>query len=116
MHFTVHLRSEETYQDDFSYGLVFIPCPVWVKGKEQILNLNPERPDYCKGGIARLIAHEKLSGVLQGKRIAIVLIHPIGHGSMKDLATLQEDLLGEGFDVSVHGNLELKGPFITDPA
>jgi len=109
MHFTVHLRGEKTYQDDFSYGLVFIPCPVWTKGKEEILNLNPERPDYCKGSIDKLIQKENLSKEFGGKKKAVIVIHNLGHGSMKDLWTLQKDLQEEGFEVTICGTIEAKG-------
>jgi hypothetical protein len=61
MHFTVHLRGNQTYQDDLSYGLVFIPCPAWIQGANQILNLNPERPDYRMGSIKKLIDQERLT-------------------------------------------------------
>jgi len=111
MHFTVHLRSKDTYQDDYSYGLVFIPCPVWTKGAKEVLNLNPERPDYCEGSIAKLIKKEGLQNQLTEQKEAIILIHSIGHGSMKDLTTLQKDLLQEGFTVQVFGSIEHKGPF-----
>ena len=77
MHFTVHLRSKDTYQDDYSYGLVFIPCPVWTKGAREVLNLNPERPDYCEGSIAKLIKKERLKKKLTEQKEAIILIHPI---------------------------------------
>jgi hypothetical protein len=106
MHFTVHLRNEDTYQDDLSYGLVFIPCPVWVKGKDEILNLNPERPDYCKGSISKLIKKEGLEKEFTVKRQAVILIHRIGYGSKKDFQTLQEDLIDEGFEVSIYGDIE----------
>ena len=32
MHFEVTFRSKETYEKHLSYGLVFIPGPVWIKG------------------------------------------------------------------------------------
>ena len=105
MHFTVHLRSKDTYQDDYSYGLVFIPCPVWTKGAREVLNLNPERPDYCEGSIAKLIKNERLKKKLTEQKEAIILIHPIGHGTLKDLKTLQKDLLEEGFGVQVFGSI-----------
>lgn len=112
MHFTVHLRSVQTYQDDFSYGLVFIPCPVWIQGTKQILNLNPERPDYQMGSIKKLIHQERLTGKIADAKSASILIHPVGHGSIADLVVLQRDLLSEGFTVKVYGELENKGPFV----
>ena len=114
MHFTVHLRSKQTYQDDFSYGLVFIPCPVWVKGRRQVLNLNPERPDLRPGAIERLIQHECIGDKLVGEKQAIVLVHPLGHGSMADLVTLQRDLLQQGFKTTVCGEVDHTGPVAPD--
>lgn len=110
MHFTVHLRSEHTYEDDFSYGLVFIPCPVWVKGSKQVLNLNPERPDLRPGSVERLLEQEGIRDNLKGTKQAFVLVHPLGHGSMADLMTLYQDLLSQGFRVSVSGEIDKTGP------
>jgi len=83
--------------------LVFIPCPVWVKGKRTVLNLNPERPDFCLGSVGRLISKENLGKTFNERKEAIVLVHLIGHGSTADLNTLKDDLLGEGFTVKVYG-------------
>lgn len=110
MHFTVHLRSEHTYEDDFSYGLVFIPCPVWVKGSNLVLNLNPERPDLRPGCVEQLLEQEGIGDKLKGAKQAVVLVHPLGHGSMADLVTLQQDLLSQGFKVSVSGEIDKTGP------
>ena len=111
MHFTVNLRSEQNLQDDFSYGLAFIPCPVWVKGTKQVLNLNPERPDFRLGSVAKLMAQEKIGKKWTGARMAHVIIHPVGHGSAADLVMLQRDLLAEGFTVGVSGQIDKNGPF-----
>lgn len=113
MHFTVHLRGENTSQDDFSYGLVFIPCPVWTKGSKQLLNLNPDRPDLRPGCVARLIEQETIKDKLTGSKQAIVLVHPGGHGSIADMATLQRDLLEQGFSVKVYGEIDNTGPYET---
>ena len=104
MHFTVNLRSEEPNQDDFSYGLVFIPCPVWVKGSNEILNVMTG-PQYYKGSLAKLIKAENLLSKLSGNKTACVLIHNIGHGSISDFKTLIEDLSEEGFKVKVYGEI-----------
>ena len=111
MHFTVHLRDDKNDENDFSYGLAFIPCPVWIKGTNQILNLNRERPDYRMGSIKKLISQEKLKKKLSGQRFAHVIIHPVGHGSIADLVTLQRDLLAEGFSVTLSGEIDNTGPF-----
>ncbi len=110
MHFTVNLCSRENHQDDFSYGLAFIPCPVWMKGTDEVLNLNPERPDYRMGSIKKLIRHEKLAKHLPGARIAHIIVHPEGHGSADDILMLNRDLLAQGFSVHVYGQLDNAHP------
>jgi len=106
VHFTVNLRGAGTYQDDFSYGLVFIPCPVWVQGKREVTNLNPENPHYTLGSIRKLMDKEGLAGTLKGEKTAIIIIHNVGHGYMRDLTALLEDLRSEGFAVKVYGQID----------
>lgn len=112
MHFTVSFRGSQTYGDDHSFGLVFVPCPVWVRGRQQLINLNPERPDYRPGSVRRLLEHEGLSSQLGEPMAASILVHPIGHGSVTDLNSLPRDLADEGFVVHIYGEVEAqKGPF-----
>ena len=111
MNFTVNLGSEVDEQNDFSYGLAFIPCPVWMKGDEQVLNLNPSRPDYRLGSIKKLVEQEGIGPKLSGAVRAHVIIHPVGNGSAADLVMLQRDLLAEGFTVTVCGQIDGTGPF-----
>ena len=99
MHFTVNLSAEDNQEMDFSYGLVFIPCPVWVKGTRKVLNLNPERPDYQMGSVRKLLQQENLEKSLAGARVAHIIIHSLGHGSGADLSTLKRDLSEDGFSV-----------------
>ena len=40
--------------------LVFIPCPVWIKGDEQLINLNPSSPRYQLGSVKKLLDKENL--------------------------------------------------------
>jgi len=101
LHFEVTFRSKETYEKHLSYGLVFIPVPVWVKGSEQVLNLNPRTPAYQKGSVNRLIEQEKLN--FNENKEAVVAIRDIGHGTRKDFDTLKEDLADSGFKVIVYG-------------
>ncbi len=105
MHFTVHMRSKGAYAEDYSYGLVFIPCPVWIKGDKEILNLNPKRPTYQLGSIKKLIKKENISNKFPYAKSAYVIVHPIGHGSIADFSTLLKDLQSEGFTVQVCGEL-----------
>lgn len=102
MHFTLVFSGPE--QRDLSYGLVFIPCPVWVTGDREVLNLNPENPHLQSGAVARLVEQESLESLLaKGPRRCAVVIHPEGNGSEADLATLLQDLSAEGFTVSLAG-------------
>src|SRR5690242_7651869 len=102
MHFTVSFAGPE--QRDLSYGLVFVPSPVWVAGDHEILNLNPDDPHLQSGAVARLTAREDLKPVLAQRPLrCTVVVHREGHGSPRDLETLLEDLKAEGFSVSLAG-------------
>lgn len=103
MHFTVNFRSSDVYGQDYSYGLVFIPCPVWVRGASEIVNLNPEKPAYRLGSVRELLKHEHLEDVLSDKKEAVIVVHSIGYGTVQDLQLLQNDLINEGFLVSICG-------------
>lgn len=79
MHFTVPLGSDTSRGHNFSFGLVLLPCPVWVRGDE------------------------RLGAKLEGARSAVVVIHDGGHGTSDDLTALVEDLEKEGFPAQVFG-------------
>ena len=98
MHFTVVFEAQES--DNLSYGLVFVPCPVWKKGDEQMINLHPELPQYKKGDLGPLLSQERLERKFaEGGRRAVVVVHRSGHGTEEDLATLGADLKEAGFAV-----------------
>jgi len=100
MKFTVVFPSHENH--DLSYGLVFIPCPVWVRGKKEILNLHPERPDYQFGGVRRLLEKEKIElSERASNQQCLLIVHQTGHAQQQDLDTLRNDLLQEGFQVNI---------------
>jgi len=102
MHFTLVISAPE--DRDFSFGLVFVPSPVWVQGRRQVLNLTPETPHYQPGGVRRLIEAEALAADLEGdRRHAALIVHPDGNGSAEDLRALQQDLHAEGFSVTTLG-------------
>lgn len=67
------------------------------------MNLNPERPDLRPGAVELLIQHERLGDRVTGDKQAVVLVHPLGHGSLADLATLEQDLSCQGFSTTVYG-------------
>ena len=98
MRFTVILDSAEA--SDHSFGLVFVPCPVWVQGTRTILNLNPESPRYERGGVRRLLDEERIAVGRDMSMRAVVVAHPEGNGTFDDFAVVIRDLEFEGFRVS----------------
>jgi len=104
MHFEITFRNTEELDTHHSYGLVFIPSAVWVKGKHQLINLNTKGPAYELGGVKRLLEKEGLDHVSSNGAEAVVVINHIGHGSSDDLETLKDDLRANGFRVTVYGN------------
>ena len=99
MRFTVSFQSLE--DRDFSYGLVFVPSPVWVQGSRQVLNLMPENPHYTRGGVARLLAAERIDQSQLGAKHCVVIAHPDGHASLNDLLELLGDLESRGFPTTL---------------
>ena len=99
MRFTLIIDSSD--DRDLSYGLVFIPPPVWVQGKRQILNLNPENPHYQRGGVKRLLAAERIEFSPERKKKCVVVAHPEGHARADDMVELLHDLEDEGFSVTL---------------
>ncbi len=103
MRFTVVFTGAE--HRDLSYGLVFIPCPVWVAGDREVLNLHPEDPHLRRGAVARLVNAEQLEPLLaKGSRHCVVVVHSDGNGSSEDLTTLLEDLKDAHFSVALGGS------------
>ena len=102
MHFEVTLRSNKTYENHFSYGLSFIPGPVWIKGDTHLINMS-NAPELKKGCIKKLIEHEGLIELFKDNLEAVIVVRDIGHGTNEDLNTLQEDLSDEGFKVLTFG-------------
>lgn len=98
MHFTIVFSSQES--SDISYSLLFIPCPVWFRGGQELLNLHPANPHYQRGDLRRLLEKESIvSNLADGPRQAAIIAHASGHGTAEDLALLQSDLREEGFSV-----------------
>lgn len=96
MHFTVVFDSHESR--DNSYGLLFVPCPVWVRGEEELPNLHPDKPHYLTGDLRPLLEKEFGESEIdhQPKR-TIVIVHESGHGAVEDLERLIADLEAAGF-------------------
>ena len=99
MHFEIILRDKNYIAQHLSYGLVFIPSPVWIKGREQIINLNPNSPKYQKGSIKKLLEKENLKFDKDGNNEAVIVINNIGNGESDDLVNLESDLKSNGFNV-----------------
>jgi hypothetical protein len=98
--FTVVFHSSEGV--DLSYGLLFVPCPVWSKGESWVVNLNPESPSYQLGSVKKLLGVEPIiEGLAGSARECLVVVHQVGHGDEAQLHLLQEDLESEGFKVSL---------------
>lgn len=99
MRFTVIFDSPE--DRDYSYGLVFVPSPVWVQGSSQILNLNPEDARYTIGSVRRLLAVEPTELAEGSPKQCVVLAHGEGNGTFEDLRELMRDLELDGFRVTL---------------
>ena len=99
MKFTVTFNSHESA--DMSYGLVFIPSPVWVQGCREIIPLDTADPHYQQGGLRKLLNRELFLRSLPEKTCSVT-IHPHGHGCEADLQTLLHDLGQEGYTVTLH--------------
>lgn len=98
MHFTVVFNSHESH--DLSYGLVFTPCPVWMKGNKELINLHPDNPHYKPGDLQALLDKEDLNRLFaEDSKSAAIIIHSTGHGTRQYLANLRADLEGAGFSV-----------------
>ena len=99
MRFTLTIDSSE--DRDLSYGLVFIPSPVWVQGSRQILNLAPDNPHYQRGGVKPLLTAERLQFDPDRTKRCVVVAHPEGHATADDMVELVSDLKDEGFAVTL---------------
>jgi len=100
VHFTVVFESPESC--DNSFGLVFTPCPVWVRGETDLINLHPENPHYLKGDLIPLIKSGFMNrSLIQDEKVAVVVVHSTGHGTEDYLSLLLDDLESEGFTVEI---------------
>jgi len=103
MHFEITFRDSQALDTHHSYGLVFIPSAVWVKGNHQLLNLSTPGPDYELGGVKKLLDEEGLNHLASNGSEVVVVVNNIGHGSATDLKTVKDDLKANGFLVTVYG-------------
>ena len=101
MHFTVHLRGENTYESDHSYGLVFIPNPKWIQGDQIVLDMKSTKPGYQMGSVKALLKKVGLFRKLTKPLSATILVHQIGLGTPRDYTDLIVDLEKEGFETTI---------------
>jgi hypothetical protein len=101
MHFTVHVRGDNTYEADHSYGLVFIPNPKWIQGDRIVLDMKSTKPGYQPGSVRALLKKVGLSRKLTKPLNATILVHPIGLGTARDYTNLIADLEKEGFETTI---------------
>jgi len=99
MRFTLIINSSE--DRDLSFGLAFVPSPVWVQGTRQIVNLSPENPHYRRGGVKRLLAAEGIQLGPEGARTCVVVARPEGHARTVDMVELIADLEEQNFAVTL---------------
>ena len=100
MQFTVVFQSPEG--QDNSFGLVFIPCAVWVRGNDQICIPNRQTPQYELGSVRQLLNSLPKQAAINSRTTPqiCVVTHPTGHGTAEDLKCLLTDLADEGFSVT----------------
>ena len=55
MHFELTLRNKNNLEKHLSYGLVFMPSPVWVNRDGILINLQPSSPKYQLGSVKKLL-------------------------------------------------------------
>ena len=101
MHFTVHLRGDNTYEEDHSFGLVFIPNPKWVQGEQILLDMKSAKPGYQQGSVKALLKKVGLFRKFTKPLSATVLVHRIGLGTPHDYMELITDLENEGFATTI---------------
>ena len=100
MQFTVVFQSPEG--QDNSFGLVFIPCPVWVRGDDEICIPNRQNGQYELGSIRKLLNSLPKQAAVNNRTTphVCVVTHPTGHGTAEDLKDLLTDLADEGFSAT----------------
>ena len=99
MNFHITLISDETIEENISYGVLFLPSVVFVENNEKLLVPNPATPKYELGFFEKLLMTKSNLINLKGNKKAHVLIEDIGHGTKADLDNLVLDLNQNNFNV-----------------
>ena len=103
MHFSIILNRKNKSEQNLAYGLIFVPCPVFVKGYKKLKNIHPTyTPNYQLGSIKNLLEKENLDFPLNENNEAVIAVRDIGHGTEKDLRHLKYDLEANGFNTKVY--------------
>ncbi len=109
MYFTLIFKNQENEGSTLCYDLCFHPCAVWFNNGKELLVPDPKIPNYQKDFLHMLITHESISAFspsnIKFADCVIVVCHPEGHGTVKDLETLKADIKEEGFQFTVIENL-----------
>jgi hypothetical protein len=101
MRFTLNFADDVMEGQDLSYGLVFVPTPVWVRGADRVAVPDATQPGYQTGHLeSLLVADPKIRALGQNRR-ATILVHQVGYGTREDLGLLVQDLEKGGFAVEV---------------
>ena len=98
MHFTVVFNSHIMFE--LSYGLVFVPNPVWKRGDTEVSRMHPDIPGYQRGDLKPIVDLEDMTcGIALDPRAAAVIVHSTGSGTEEDLSNLLADIEEAGFSV-----------------
>jgi len=99
MYFTLVFSEIRGQGPSFTYDLVFHPCPVWMKGGEQVIVPNGDSPKYLTGHLGILFETEKNIENIDEKTEVVLVVHTKGesHGTEQDLEVLIEDIKNQGF-------------------
>lgn len=100
MKFTVIFNSIESF--DFSFGLDFIPYPVWLQGSRIIMEMKSGSKSYKPGSVKKLLKAFPIIQECISDKECIVIVHRSGQGNEHDMIALQSDLLNNGFRIQSH--------------
>ena len=99
VHFHITLMSNETYEKDFSFGIVFIPGATFVIGEQKVLIPDQSTPEYKVGFMERFFDAVPEYNIKGTHKKAYVFVENIGHGTDKDIKNLLQDLKDQNFIV-----------------
>ena len=90
--------------EHLSYGLVFMPSPVWVNRVGMLINLNPSSPKYQLGSVKKLLDKE------------IALLTDFPELVLEELSVgVNSSVLALDSPVSSGDRVEVYRPLLVDP-